>query len=287
VRAARIQAMTSALYGGPYLKISQFVTKGRWSGTAPAELHAHPEETQITIISRQSSMQVDWVTDLGSKRRKSISGPAICVTPAGQPHAIDGDESGGSILMAVSPALMNAEVQSVSESAALLQERYGVSDPFVEHLVNLLSTGDVPVSPLCAESIAVVMVEYLNRLAGTPRLDLSNRNIPLTSGRLGQVIDYVRANLETDLSLVTLAHIAQMSTFQFTRQFRTSTGISPHQYVLQTRIEMAKELLRNRESSIADVAYACGFATQAHLATVFRRLVGVTPKAYRAAIAVH
>ena len=283
----RVQAATSYLYDGPFLKINELVTKGRWSATRDSDLHVHSEETQITIISNRTSLQADWLTDLGSKRRKDILGPAICVTPPAQPHAMDGDEAGGSILIALSPALMEGALRGASISSALV-ERYGIADSFIQHLIDLLkatrAAEGMPITRLRAESTAVVMIEHFSRRAGSPILDLSKTSIPLASGRLAQVVDYIRANLESDLSIVTLSRIAQMSTFHFARQFRVSTGLTPHQYVLESRVEMAKGLLRNRELSVADVAYACGFATQAHLATVFRRLVGVTPKAYRTAV---
>jgi AraC family transcriptional regulator len=98
---------------------------------------------------------------------------------------------------------------------------------------------------------------------------------------LGQVIEYIHAHLNAELSIVELARIAQTSPFHFARHFKASMGLTPHQYVIDRRIELAKWLLADRSRSIADVAYASGFATQAHLTTVFRRLVGVTPGNYR------
>jgi AraC family transcriptional regulator len=64
--------------------------------------------------------------------------------------------------------------------------------------------------------------------------------------------------------------------------FIPALGLTPHQYVLEGRVERAKQLLADPRFSIADVAQACGFATQAHLTTVFRGHVGATPGTYRA-----
>jgi AraC family transcriptional regulator len=63
--------------------------------------------------------------------------------------------------------------------------------------------------------------------------------------------------------------------------FRKSTGESPHQFVLRHRIERGKEMLREQEARVLDVAIACGFKTQQHFARVFRRICGISPTEYR------
>jgi AraC-like DNA-binding protein len=110
---------------------------------------------------------------------------------------------------------------------------------------------------------------------------LSLRDKAPSNGWLGQVERYVDAHLGDELSITVLAGIAQTSAFHFARQFKTLTGTTPHQYILRRRIERAKLLLKDLGLSIADIAIACGFATQAHLTTVFRKEVGVAPGVFR------
>ncbi len=265
---------SNPLYEGPHLRVSEFVEKGHLGGAWEWAAHTH-QTMQITIVSRHSSLQANWVNDCGSKRRKRISGPAVCVTPAFQRHSMEWDEAHGSIIMLISPDLLGGELRSNS----IIQESYGGCDPFLEHLGNLSTRGrdaGMPFSRIYAESTAVILLEHLGRHAAPSRAREYSG-----CGRLGQVIDYINANLAAELSIVELARIAQASPFHFARGFKASTGVTPHQYVLERRIETAKSLLAAGHLSIADVSYACGFATQAHLTTVFRRLVGVTPKAYR------
>ena len=141
-------------------------------------------------------------------------------------------------------------------------------DPFLEHLWNLLidaRDAGAPITRLLAESTAIITLEHLRCQAGF-RQDQSSG-----CHRLGQVIEYIHAHLNAELSIVELARIAQTSPFHFARHFKASMGLTPHQYVIDRRIELAKWLLADRSRSIADVAYASGFATQAHLTTVFRR----------------
>jgi AraC family transcriptional regulator len=101
------------------------------------------------------------------------------------------------------------------------------------------------------------------------------------SPRLAQSLEYIHDHLDDDLSLKELAGQVRMSTYQFVRMFREGTGTPPHQYVLRERIERAKAMLEDRHQTIVDIAAQLRFADQSHFGAVFKRLVGVTPSAFR------
>jgi AraC family transcriptional regulator len=100
--------------------------------------------------------------------------------------------------------------------------------------------------------------------------------------QLRHIVDYIQANLAEDNSLQALADLAQVSPFHFCRSFKQSTGLSPHRYILQLRIEEAQRLLKKTTLAISDVANRLGFSDQSHFTMVFRKLVGTTPARWRA-----
>ncbi|NEV01040.1 helix-turn-helix domain-containing protein [Bradyrhizobium uaiense] len=96
-----------------------------------------------------------------------------------------------------------------------------------------------------------------------------------------RVEETLAADLEGDISLADLANDCGLSTSHFSRAFRQSTGLSPHQWLLRHRVDRAKSLLPDRKLSLSDIALACGFADQSHFTRVFARLAGISPGAWR------
>jgi transcriptional regulator GlxA family with amidase domain len=98
---------------------------------------------------------------------------------------------------------------------------------------------------------------------------------------LQRVRDYVESHLRGNLSLETLAATSGLSMYHFLREFKQSQGVTPHHYLVQRRIERARELLTRTDLSVSEIAFACGFSDQSHFGRRFRELVGVPPSAFR------
>jgi len=113
--------------------------------------------------------------------------------------------------------------------------------------------------------------------------DIGKQTSPLPSRRLRRVTEYIQQNLEKNLSLADLAAVVCMSPYHFARLFRCSTGVPPHRFVVRQRIARARAFLATEELSIAQISGMVGFRTPSHFATVFRRVLGITPGAYRTA----
>jgi AraC family transcriptional regulator len=110
-------------------------------------------------------------------------------------------------------------------------------------------------------------------LARTPH----RRSKMLRPHALAKVCEYISAYLPEKIYVSDLAALADMSRGRFAQSFRESTGLTPHRYIVQERIEAVRRHLSERQYCLAEVAARCGFASQQHMATVMRRLTGVAP----------
>jgi len=98
---------------------------------------------------------------------------------------------------------------------------------------------------------------------------------------LNRVRDKIEANLDTVLSLASLAEESGYSRAHFIRMFRAATGSTPHQYVLGVRLSRAQDSLRKKDTRIIDIAVSCGFSSQSHMTSVFRQRLEMTPGEFR------
>jgi AraC family transcriptional regulator len=120
-------------------------------------------------------------------------------------------------------------------------------------------------------------------ILGTSTERTSTDGHTLPGSRLRRVTEYIQAHLDQHLTLAHLGGVVYMSPYHFARLFQRSTGLPPHRFVVRARIDHAATLLAAREPSISRISQMVGFRTLSHFSTVFRRLMGVTPGAYRAA----
>lgn len=130
---------------------------------------------------------------------------------------------------------------------------------------------------LYAESATTFLAAHLLRNYSARKHSIPEYEGGLTQHKLKQAKDFIQAHLE-EISLEAIANHLGMSRYHFCRLFKQSVGISPHQYVIQQRVERAKQLLLQGKMSLAEIAIACGFSHQSHLNRHFKRLTGVTPK---------
>ena len=132
-----------------------------------------------------------------------------------------------------------------------------------------------------ADQALWALVALLVQRAGN--IQLARRDAPpLAADAFGKAHDMFVDHFELPLTLQDVADRVSMDVFSFSRAFKARTGRSPYQYLLQLRVERALHLLLSTDTSLVEMAYACGFSSQAHFTTVFRKVMGMTPGAVRA-----
>jgi len=209
--------------------------------------------------------------------------------PAGQPSYWCRDES-GVICTPLHICLKPELIQHVAEASDIDSNRFELVHGFGQqdmqlHQLGMLMLAELQsggmMGQLYVESLTQALVIHLLRHYSTLTQSISSPHSRFTCTQLQQAIDYIHTYLNRDLSLAELASVVNISPTYFASLFKQEMGISPHQYVIQQRVEQAKVVLMKTDLAIADIALQVGFSSQSHLTQQFKRLTGMTPKQVR------
>lgn len=259
------------------------------------ELHRQPKfdtpehQSQWHVIAQglsaasgtQPSQGERWLDGKLSRERRYQGD--IAIIPADVSQRCNWNMTAEFAILAINPTLLKQVGQDwvngdrieliprfMSEQDALLQ---GIFSTVRDELESGKIGGD-----LLIDSLKTTLAIHLLRNYCITQPKLSSYADGLSPSTLQRVTEYVHEHLNQNVTLIELAAIAQLSPYHFLRLFKQKTGVTPHQYILQQRIEKAKHLLQHSELSIAEIALRVGFCDQSHLTRCFKRIAGMTPK---------
>ncbi len=185
----------------------------------------------------------------------------------------------------VYPALlMHASYESLQADRVTIVPYLNAHDPLLQHIALVLQAaieGEGAAGHLYAESLADALVVHFLRRYAAARQSVRKLTGALSPYKLRRTTTYIEAHLEQELSLATLAAVAQTSPAHFARLFKHATGLTPHQYVITCRMEYAKRLLAETDVPLIEIGLQVGCADQSHFTALFRTHASLTPKAYR------
>lgn len=282
------------LVGGPLHSVVTLSNAGIRSENIVAEQHRYPAgEMQdgyyrhhVLAVSSGPTVTLEGCVEGRAQTRQVVPGD-ICFFPQGLVFRKRWDREFELFHVALEPAFV-AEValETIGSTVIILDKFRRPPEPQIKHLALALKTElerGAPAGSIYQESVGLALCVHLLRQFG--RTDSPSRRTNFGPGGLAQpalrrTIEYIRTHLESELSLASMARVACLSPYHFSRAFKSSTGLSPHQYVLRARVEAAKRLLVARDMSLSEIAFRVGFFDQSHLSRHFKRHYGATPNAF-------
>lgn len=248
------------------------------------ELPEHSHRHHLITFSPRGGCRGEIRTESGFYARDETA-ESVCVIPSGQAFSarLKGDSEQLAIYLDPQLVLRAADEAHAPGGAVEVVEGFSPHDPVLRS-VGLALFAELemegPGGRLYAESLANLLAVHLLRHYSAAGAEQKFKG-GLSGRRLRRVMAFIEDNYESDLSLAELAHVGGMSTFHFAREFKRTTGTTPHQYLIKFRIERAKALLTESELPLVEVSSRAGFSHQSHFTRLFRRLTGTTPLAFR------
>jgi AraC family transcriptional regulator len=279
----------------PLIRIPPTLTsqKAPWEGfkfalylSAAYENSAYEVHSPIVVLKLGGSPLREQI--LGGGRlviqRRTYPGEIIVVPPGTYPASRTQGAMDFAVVELSSALMSRAAVDIVPPGRIELTHQWGGLNPQIEHLIIALRAEleeDCPNGPLYGESLAMALAVCLLKQYSYTRPGPRVYRGGIPPYRLKQIIEFIQAHLDGRLSLVEMAEMAHMSVAYFTSAFKQSTGLTPHQYVLECRISQAHQLLKYTALPLSAMAAQLGFASQSHFTAVFRKHTGLTPRAYQ------
>lgn len=217
----------------------------------------------------------------GHFHRDSVVGGDMVIAPVNIGQKVAWDKEGDFIVLGIETKTFARAIDESRQSEQVqLIPHFSTPDPLVLQIglaIKNALQNNPSGSRLYAETMVNALTVHLLQHYSARKPNIKKYINGLSKRQLNQVIEYIKSNLGKDLGLNELANLLHMSPHYFCHLFKQSMKMPPHQYVIQTRVNRAKELLLTRRYSIAQVAFMVGFANQSHLNRHFKKLVGVTP----------
>lgn len=237
----------------------------------------------LLLHHREYPLELERQID-GRLRHEKISSDQITVIPANISHEAKWKTViEFTALILEQSAIARIAHESIDPDRVELLPHFTQPDPLISQIglaLKIEVETDGLDSSLYAESMATALSAHLLRHYST-RGHLLRDFEGLPRYKLHQATEYINEYLTENITLPELADAVGMSRYYFSRLFKQSTGLTPHQYLIQRRLEKAIQLLANTDLAIADIALQVGFASHSHLTKVFRQHLSVTPKMYR------
>jgi AraC family transcriptional regulator len=262
---------------------------GRWNGFEAILYDASAGFSEQQFVRHNVSMQIGKPLLVTSRcdgetlRRLQVPGD-VKIVPPGVPRIWETESATTKLSMYLNSTLMlsTAAAMGVDLERVAIRPQLHLRDPRIEHVgwaIKAELENPEPLGRLYGESLGLALAAHVLRAYGPTRPIASDACLP--QRRLTRVLDFVRTNIASDLSMSELAAVAGVSPSHFKTLFKQSVGMPVHQYVIRRRVEYAVELLQNDRSTLADVALQAGFANQSHLARCMRATLGITPGTLR------
>jgi AraC family transcriptional regulator len=263
------------------------ISLSKWQGVAPQEAYESSLSKHLIVIHTTPGPvkvfeQGDGLNEEGIARPGDIN-----LFSAGERSYCRWEADLSFLRLELDPAFVKQVAQQsdfmTSGGNIELNHKLRTNDPKLFHLSQWLLDelqSDGAGGKLYIDSLVNLLTVHLLQNYTSPSKKQPTVPSKLTEQQVSRVIEYMHANIEREISLEELAAVANMSQSYLNRLFKQATGLSPHQYFINIRIDKAKSLIQSRSFTMAEISAALGFTDQSHMNRHFKRITGLSPREF-------
>lgn len=265
-----------------------------WSNLQAAVIEKRPLERVIASVRclflAMPLVEADltFITD-GQKVHQRMAPGRMCIVAPGAPLRTRLANPARSLDVAIPSDLLSEVAGELFDCPDMeIVSKFGVENSGMASLLQAVMAALSEPAQHCSlavEYLARALVAGVLERHGVRRRShhVADTGSSLGSRQFRRVVEYIEEYLSSEISLNELASVAGLSRTNFIQRFKRSTHQTPHQYVMCARVRRGQELLAKSDLPIAHIAAICGFSDHAHFSSVFKRILGITPSAYKRA----
>lgn len=245
----------------------------------PTDWCCHDDARHLLYVHRGGALnEMRTTDDWGSGGADLPQVGDVWLVPAGAECAslAQGRETAQYCEIAIPTALIGREAP-----APRMKVRDSLIYQLTDRIAHTMGRTDVMAGLLADSLVEALRLHVADVWAGRRARRRPSGRETLDPATQRVIAEFIEDALDTEITLDALAAMAEMTVGRFMKAFAAAFHTTPHQFVLDRRIDRAKALLLNSSCSIAEVSAAVGFSTPNHFATVFRKRVGASPSAFR------
>jgi len=263
--------------------VSASVAQMHCDGALYVDLGADAARLSVVLEEVGGRLEIRSKDGRGQPPADDAARPLSIIPAALQAHGkADGARFVRHLVLQFDMAALRGMADDEIDLTNVFAPRLMFDDPGIMRLAQLFADEcmcDALHSRLYGDNLSIALLLALSRLSG-------KQPSPITRGclapwQLRRVSEYLTAHLGEDVELHALSDLVNLSRSYFSRSFKISTGLAPHQWLLQARVAKAKQLMLEGDSPLAQIAIDVGFADQAHFTRTFGRAVGESPGTWR------
>jgi AraC family transcriptional regulator len=262
----------------------QFTARHTTSGGCEFQPHSHSAFTVTAILAGEM-----WVT-IG-ENAYHLSSDDVALTNIGQNHSGQATDV-EFVSVSINPSQVNELVAELGLTRTTAEVIFGasvVTDEAINRIARSIvgeiadeKVGHTAMLDMLVRQLVIHLLRSHMTVRKSARIELSRAG-PVDR-RLRLALEFMHDNFSRELALEEIASAAYLSEYHFARLFKQITGVTPHMYLANLRLERARKLLAETAFPVIEIAAMVGYQSQSHFTKIFKSVTGITPRAYREAL---